>query len=62
MLEVRTLARAILFKIEKQAYQLAEWIVVSQLKTVLNDKFRTYFVFKSDVTLLSDKGTRKANL
>jgi hypothetical protein len=52
----------VIVKIEKQAYQLAEWIVVSQLKTVLNDKFRTYFVFKSDVTLLSDKGTRKANL
>jgi hypothetical protein len=27
-------------KIEKQAYQLAEGIVVSQLKTVFNDKFR----------------------
>jgi hypothetical protein len=29
-------------KIEKQAYQLAKWIVVSQLKTVLNDKFSAY--------------------
>jgi hypothetical protein len=33
----------LIFKIEKQAYQLAEEIVVSQLKTVLNDKFRAYF-------------------
>jgi hypothetical protein len=29
-------------KIEKQVYQLAEGIVVSQLKTVLNDKLRAY--------------------
>ncbi len=29
-------------KIEKQAYKLAERIVVSQLKTVLNDKFSAY--------------------
>jgi hypothetical protein len=34
-------------KIEKQAYQLAEWIVVSQLKTVLNDKFGAYFYLKT---------------
>jgi hypothetical protein len=34
------------YKIEKQAYQLAEWIVVSQLKTVLNDKFGAYFYLK----------------
>ncbi len=30
------------YKIEKQAYQIAEGIVVSQLKTVLNDKFMVY--------------------
>ncbi len=35
-------------KIEKQAYQLAEGIVVSQLKTVLNDKFGAYFYFKKN--------------
>ncbi len=29
-------------KIEKQAYQPAEGIGVSQLKTVLNDKLRAY--------------------
>jgi hypothetical protein len=29
-------------KIENQGYQLAEWIAVSQLKTVLNDKCRAY--------------------
>jgi hypothetical protein len=29
-------------KIEKQAYQLSEGIVVNQLKTVLNDKFRAF--------------------
>jgi hypothetical protein len=32
---------SLFIKIEKQADQLAEWI--SQLKTVLNDKFRAYF-------------------